>query len=349
VASLPDDAIHQAAELYAATFAGRQDAYAIWSPADQFHRAVRQPLTGDIILTAFETGVPVSGYILATDSTTHLAVLDIDRDDGYVLGQQALRRITGLGGLGYIEASRRGCHLWVVLDRPLPGIVVRSALRQLIVEAGLPRCPGAGRKPVPHPKTNIPSCPGCSRTGASLIQGQTIVDHADPRIELRPGSDHLNNENSVGHCIRMPTMPHQKTGKRYVLVSGDGEKLSGKLVEMMAAVELSPAQVILDLSARSPVPNLGTPPLSLRQPWGAPAQIESACQILISVWGTDPSKTIPGRAICCPAHDDHNPSLSIARDDERVFCKSGACDLYNDGRGRGTHELRAIAAERGLR
>jgi hypothetical protein len=55
-----------------------------------------------------------------------------------------------------------------------------------------------------------------------------------------------------------------------------------------------------------------------------------------------------GRANHCPAHDDSNPSMSIARDDRRVWCKQAACILANDGRGRGTHELEALAPGRPL-
>ena len=355
--SLPDDRTLQAAELYAATFAGRTDAYARWSVQLEQHvsvyerirnaegewiRGTHKPLTPQAVVEAFQTGIPLSGYILSPDSTTHLAVLDIDREDGFELGMKVLAHVRELGGVAYIEASRRGCHVWILLEQPLPGIVIRAGLRQLIVESGLPLCPGAGKKPVPNPKTNKPGCSGCGKPSTVVLP-----EHADPKIELRPGSDQLNNEESLGHAIRMATMPHQRTGKRSILLSSDGEKLPGRLVEMMPEIMYSSPAIIEDLAFRCPPPVLRDPPRGLQAPYADALETRTASEILINEWGTDPTKTMPGRAIICPAHDDHAPSLSIARDDQRVWCKTGGCELSNNGRGRGTHELHSLATERG--
>jgi hypothetical protein len=190
----------------------------------------------------------------------------------------------------------------MVLTETRPAVLVRRALKALIAEAGLPD---------------------------------------DPKIELRPGSDRLNDEDSLGHCIRMPTMPHQRTLKRYGLVSNTtGARLSGKLTELMAEIEECPVSIFDDAAERAPLPPLQAPPSDLRYPLGNPPT-ESACDILRDLWGVQ--NAIPGRAVKCPAHDDKHPSLSIARDDERVFCKSPGCILNNNDRGRGTNELRRLA------
>lgn len=330
----------QAASLYIATFAGRTDAYSIWT-GDQWAVAARcpecsgnrthvrgcatglwfgglgevgksfterEPLTPDVVINAFQSGVPISAYVLAPDSSTHLAALDIDREDGMELGGLAARKIDELGGVGYVEPSRRGCHFWIVMNDSRPAILVRRALKGLITEAGLPD---------------------------------------DPHIELRPGSDRLNEEGSLGHCIRMPTMPHQKTGKRYVLFSSrGGEKLPAKLADMMLEIEDCPASIMDDLAERAPLPNLPPPPRGIASArFGDPITDDSASGILRSLWGAGPD-AIPDKLIKCVAHGpDRRPSLHILKDDQRVICfaAGSGCILHNDGRGRGTRELRSLA------
>ena len=130
----------QAAGLYISTFSGRSDAYSIWS-GEQWV-ATRKPLTPEVVIKAFTTKVPVSAYVLSPDSTTHLAMLDIDREYGMALGRKVAATLNGLGGIGYLEASRRGCHFWILMDATRPAVLIRRALRGLIAEAKLPPCPG---------------------------------------------------------------------------------------------------------------------------------------------------------------------------------------------------------------
>jgi hypothetical protein len=48
---------------------------------------------------------------------------------------------------------------------------------------------------------------------------------------------------------------------------------------------------------------------------------------------------IPGRAVRCVFHDDRHPSLSILRDDRRVFCHAPGCWAHNAGQGRDAWDL----------
>jgi len=297
--------LEQAAEVYAATFAGRRDAYSFWN--GEHWQAVRKPLTSKVVLDAFLSGVPISAYVLTSKSTTHIAALDIDRDDGYELGLRFGEKLSGLGGIGYIERSARGCHFWILIDQQLPAVLVRRALRALVHEAGLPD---------------------------------------DKKIELRPGSDRLNDEDSLGHCIRMPTMPHQRTHKRYRLIATTGEILPGKLTEMMLEIESCPSAIIRDAAERAPLPPLTNSPKDLRFPHGDPPASDSVSDILRDLWGVPNAR--PGIAVKCPAHDDRHPSLSIAKDDQRVWCKSGSCILSGSGgeQGLGAYQLTQLAPKR---
>jgi hypothetical protein len=53
----------------------------------------------------------------------------------------------------------------------------------------------------------------------------------------------------------------------------------------------------------------------------------------------------PGSAVRCPLHDDRHPSLSILRDDRRVYCHSPSCLLNNEGHGRDAYDLWRLADE----
>lgn len=359
-ATQPPDLL-SAADLYAATFTGRPDVYSFWAPEsiDGDGKVVgphwkvarrlgpegfeRLPLTGARVLAAFQSGIPLSTYLLTPDSYTYVAALDIDRDNGLESGWLFAKHLRGLGGVCYVEPSRRGCHLWIVMDDKRPAVLVRRALKGLIKEAGLPPCPGEGQDWIPNAQGR-PVCPGCGRAKGG--EHGKVPRHDDPKIELRPGSDRLNGPDSLGHCIRMPTMPHQTTGKRHRLYSSDGEPISGKLTEMMLAIEECPVAVIDDAAERAPLPQIAGSPLDLRFPFGAPETSDSVCDILENLWGVVP-RPRPGSAVICPAHDDHKPSLSIPRDDQRAFCKNGGCILNNNGRGRGTDELVRLAPRRG--
>lgn len=346
------NALHQAADRYAETFAGQRSAYSYWNGHNWQtaydmtvpSQPVQLPLSPEVVIDAFTTGIPISGYVLAPDNTTHVACLDIDRDDGFLLAQAAGRRLRDLGGAPYLERSRRGAHLWAILSEPRPGILVRRALTTLVKE-GMGRdriCPGTGQRTVPHPKTGFPECPSCHRHQA----GSKTSPHRDPRIEFRPASDRLpTNEDGtprLGHCIRLPTMPHHKTGRRYPLISlSTGEQLSGKLAEMMPWVERTDVSIIEDLAADAPLGKVGMVPTDLSYPHGRPEVTMTASEILQQLWGVQNAQ--PGRAVRCPAHDDQRPSLSISRDDERAWCHSPTCELNNNGRGRGTHELTQMA------
>ena len=297
--------LRSAAEVYAATFAGRLDAYSVWN--GESWQAIRRPLTADVVLEAFGTGIPISGYVLTPEARTHIACLDIDLEDGLSLGKRFGRHLDKLGGLGYIEHSARGCHVWIAIDRQLPAIVVRRALKALIEESGLPD---------------------------------------DRKIELRPTSDRLNGPESLGSCIRMPTMPHPRLRKRFRLTSTQGEVLPGKLIEMMLEIDSCPASVIVSASERAPAPALTSAPNDLRYPHGNPSGNESVSEILRNLWGVQNAR--PGITVKCPAHDDMRPSLSIAKDDQRVWCMSHSCLLSGEGgdQGLGAYQLTQLAPKR---
>lgn len=294
--------LEQAAEVYAATFAARTDAYNGW--LGDHWGCVREPLTADVVLRGIRDQQPVGAYLITPANATHVAAIDFDADDGWALAVALRAAMMDRGVLQvYIEPSRRGAHLWCVLDEVLAARTVRRALRGFLAAALIPE---------------------------------------GPKVEIRPIGDEIKPD-GFGSPLRMPTMPHPKTGQRYPLC-GPYLRPLGNLESMMRDVCLADADAFRDMASRTPPSRseLGSdyfPPRPQYRDEGG-----SVSEILLTLWGVP--RAVPGREIRCPAHDDQSPSLSILHDDQRVLCHSVGCLLNNDGHGRGINELRRLAPHR---
>jgi len=63
--------------------------------------------------------------------------------------------------------------------------------------------------------------------------------------------------------------------------------------------------------------------------------------VLAQEYGLD---VAPGRTVRCPAHEDRHASLSVMRDDRRVYCFAPGCDLNDGGRGADAWALQQFAS-----
>ena len=291
-----------AAEMYAVTFAARQDDHVAF--AGSMWSRVGRPLTADLVLRGLAgTGPPLSGYFLTPQSTGHVAAIDFDSEDGLALARRCRAALAKRGAPSQVEASRRGAHLWVVCDRVHSGAVLRRFLRAVLRDAEV---------------------------------------EETPKVELRPAQDEIKPD-GYGSPLRMPTMPNPKTGLRYPMLDEHDRPLPRSLDQMMLEIDWAPAWVVESLAASMrPTPRSVRPGDRLQQRGFSNDDDETASEILRTLWGMPEPK--PGHANRCPAHGpDRHPSLSIAVDDKRCWCKTPGCILDNDGRGRGTHELRKLA------
>lgn len=303
----------QVADVYIHTFAARLDAYSHWTDAGW--RPVRSPLTPEIALAGLQgQGPSISAFMIAPDSVSHVAAIDFDTDDGLNAAIMLAQAMSDESLSAYVEPSRRGAHLWCILDRQVPAINIRRALRALM---------------------------------------QTLGWADDPKVELRPGSDtvdarwHEHGSGAVvgdglGHALRMPLMPHPKTGFRGKMIDTHGNTIGRTVAEVLLHLEQTSADRFLPWAERyqpppvtAIVPDYRTP----HEPF--PEDTSTASEILRELWGVP--NAAPGRSVRCPAHEDKEPSLSILRDDRRAICKAGYCVLNNSDHGRGTYELRKLA------
>ena len=295
-----------AAEMYAATFTARRDDHVAYT-GSMWSRAGR-PLTAEAVLRGLRgDGPSLSGYFLTPQSSGHVAAIDFDSDDGLDLAKRCRNGLARRGAPAWVEASRRGAHLWVVCDRVHTGLVLRRFLRAVLRDEGI---------------------------------------EETPKVELRPARDEIRAD-GYGSPLRLPTMPNPKTGLRYPMLDEHDRPLPRALDAMMLEIDWAPSWIVESLAAtmRPKAADCGPDfrsPRTIRQD----DDNESASEILRSLWGVQDAR--PGHVSSCPAvgyhsHGDVHKGLSVLADDKRAICHKPGCDLNNAGRGRGTHELRALA------
>jgi len=120
------------ARFFADLFIGRQSDYAL-QRSDGRYRRVGCPVSLEVIRAHLAGSCTIGTYVMDEQGCCSFAVFDADQDDG-LLQLFDLRQYLSLEGVpSYLEASRRGGHLWVFLETPLPARLLREWL--------LPFCP----------------------------------------------------------------------------------------------------------------------------------------------------------------------------------------------------------------
>ncbi|MBC8503998.1 MAG: hypothetical protein ISR58_21575 [Anaerolineales bacterium] len=128
--------IHALAETLWRTFIQRDDLYARQLD-DGRYCCVRKALTEKHLLAHLKGGITLGAYVLDTDSRARFAV--IDADDDHQLARLADMRLSLAreGVPSYLEASRRGGHLWFFFDEPISGKTARSFGKSILKSVDL--------------------------------------------------------------------------------------------------------------------------------------------------------------------------------------------------------------------
>jgi hypothetical protein len=117
---------------YSRMFVSRRDDYAIQQPSGRYLR-VGRPLAKIALLNHLNGAESLGTYVIDERGRCRFAVFDADSHNGLdvLLGVQG--QLANDGIPSYLERSRRGGHLWVLLQLPVLASHVRSFL--------LPYCP----------------------------------------------------------------------------------------------------------------------------------------------------------------------------------------------------------------
>ena len=110
-----DVGIEEFLPQFAGMFINRTDDYAVQRENGRYMR-VGVPLTWEVVREHVQGKQTVGTYVMNAHGLCRYVVYDADSEDGLdvLLGVQA--HLANDGILSYLEASRRGGHLWVLLD-----------------------------------------------------------------------------------------------------------------------------------------------------------------------------------------------------------------------------------------
>jgi len=117
---------------FADCFIGNQTDYALQLPTGRYRR-VGFPVTLEVIEAHLTGECTMGTYVISDRGVCFFAVFDADQANGLLLLSDLWRELAASDIPSYLEQSRRGGHLWVFLDTPVPAWALRKWL--------LPRCP----------------------------------------------------------------------------------------------------------------------------------------------------------------------------------------------------------------
>lgn len=165
----------------------------------------------------------------------------------------------------------------------------------------------------------------------ALACGDSVAQ--DPKVEVFPKA---GDDLAVG-ALRLPGLPHQKTQQVYPILHS-GIEIEPTLDSLTSVMPVNPAD-IRKLAGKNPLPapypkDLG-PFYGYKEPrrWGDDPNASD----ILREWGIENAK--PGATFRCPKHSDKRRSLTVFKDDKRVFCGSPSCALNNQGHGVGSVHL----------
>lgn len=118
------EALAPLARLLASRFIQRRDLHA--RQTSQGYRSVKAPLTEDHLVAHLRGSITLGAYVLDADSNGRYLVLDADDDPDWRRLRAIARILANEGAASYLEASRRGGHLWFFLPYPRPGAQIRA-------------------------------------------------------------------------------------------------------------------------------------------------------------------------------------------------------------------------------
>jgi hypothetical protein len=111
---------------------GRRTDYALQQEDGRYLRQ-GMPLTIQVVMQHLRGDLTIGGYVIDEYGLCRFAVYDSDTADGLLTLHTLQTSLAGVGVITYLEQSRRGAHLWVFFEQPLPAVQVRAWL--------LPLCP----------------------------------------------------------------------------------------------------------------------------------------------------------------------------------------------------------------
>lgn len=113
------------AEVLARRFVQRWDMYPKQLDNGRY-MSVHEPLHVGLLFEHLRGEITLGTYLLDAKSRGRFIVFDADHAPGWRRLQALANALVEQGTIAYLEPSRRGGHLWLFFDKPIPGEDVRS-------------------------------------------------------------------------------------------------------------------------------------------------------------------------------------------------------------------------------
>jgi hypothetical protein len=186
------------AEDWLQVFANRTQPYAL-QQSDGSYRWVYEGCTPQLVAAHLAGELTLACSSTDRRGCSRWVCLDVDVPGSL---PQLLAVRDGLveqGLPGLVEASRRGGHLWLLLDEPTPAVALRFALAEALAQLA-----------------------------ARGVEIPTHELYPDAQASAAPAK-------RLGHAVRLPSGVHRKTGVRYPLFNEQGVPCAFTTMERAAA------------------------------------------------------------------------------------------------------------------
>ena len=128
--------IYTLAGMLSGTFIQRKDLYAR-QLEDGRYVSVRKPLVENHLVGHLNGQITLGAYVLDEESRARFAVIDADDDLQLARLANISMSLAQRGIPSYLEASRRGGHMWIFFDHPMLGQVARAFGKSILASSGL--------------------------------------------------------------------------------------------------------------------------------------------------------------------------------------------------------------------
>ena len=134
--SIPDAELSRPALILGRRFVQQWDLYAVQLD-DGRYVCVREHLNVEHLFSHLRGDITLGTYVLDNQSRARFIVLDADDAEQYSSLVDMARTLDVEHVPTYLETSRRGGHLWLFFDRPVPGHQARAFGRGLVEKHGV--------------------------------------------------------------------------------------------------------------------------------------------------------------------------------------------------------------------
>ena len=273
--------LEKLAQILGDVFIQRWDLYARQLD-DGRYVCIRQPLTQAHLEAHLRGDITLGTYVLDAKSNGRFMVLDADDEPDWRRLNGVASALRDMGAASYLERSRRGGHLWLFFDEPLPGPDIRQFGKGLLTHFNID-------------SVELFPKQGCLKTGPGSLVRLPFGVH-------RRSGQRYGFYDTKGRPLA-PALSSQ------IMVLEDREMVPQPLFERFRNIGApEPKRAEITSNRRLKQTSVGLPSERIKK--AVPLRAFVAQYVELSASGTG----------CCPFHDDNSPSFSVNEEEGYWHC-----------------------------